>query len=42
MAAALALMKSTLTSLAKSVQFQTGLSAGISGVDPAIQNKIYH
>ena len=39
MPAALALMKSILTSLAKSVLFQTGLSAGISAADAAIQNK---
>ena len=41
MTAGLPLMKSVLTSLAKSVLLPLGLSAGMSAADAAIQKKIY-
>ena len=41
MTAVLSLMKSVLTSVAKSVLLPLRLSAGMSAADTAIQNKIY-
>ena len=41
MTAGLSLMKSVLTPLAKKVLIPLGLSAGMSGAEAAIQNKIY-
>ena len=41
MTAALSLMKSVLTPLAKSVLLPLGLSAGMSAADAAIPKKIY-
>ena len=41
MTAGLPLLKSVLTSLAKSFLLPLGLSAGISAADAAIQKKVY-